>query len=64
MTMMDGDKDINEVAKNFNLLEHALISNRTITLFGEINQEVDRKTAEKLLALSFESDEPITMYIG
>ena len=64
MKSMDADGEIKEVAKNFNLLESTLISNRTITLFGEINQEVARKTAEKLLALSFESDEPITMYIG
>ena len=64
MSSMDAEGEIKEVAKNFNLLESALISNRTITLFGEINQEVARKTAEKLLALSFESDEPITMYIG
>ena len=64
MRSMDAEGEIKEVAKNFNLLESALISNRTITLFGEINQEVARKTAEKLLALSFESDELITMYIG
>ena len=64
MRSMDAEGEIKEVAKNFNLLESALISNRTITLFGEINHEVARKTAEKLLALSFESDEPITMYIG
>ena len=64
MKSMDAEGEIKEVAKNFNLLESTLISNRTITLFGEINQEVARKTAEKLLALSFESDEPITMYIG
>ena len=64
MRSMDAEGEIKEVAKSFNLLESALISNRTITLFGEINQEVARKTAEKLLALSFESDEPITMYIG
>ena len=64
MGSIDAEGEIKEVAKNFNLLESALISNRTITLFGEINQEVARKTAEKLLALSFESDEPITMYIG
>ena len=64
MKSMDAEGEIKEVAKNFNMLERALISNRIITLFGEINQEVARKTAEKLLALSFESDEPITMYIG
>ena len=64
MKSMDAEGEVKEIAKNFNMLESALISNRTITLFGEINQEVARKTAEKLLALSFESEEPITMYIG
>ena len=64
MKSMDAEGEVKEIAKNFNMLESGLISNRTITLFGEINQEVARKTAEKLLALSFESDEPITMYIG
>ena len=64
MRSMDAEGEIKEVAKNFNLLESALISKTTITLFGDINEEVARKTAEKLLALSFESDEPITMYIG
>ena len=64
MKSMDAEGEVKEIAKNFNMLESALISNRTITLFGEINQEVARKTTEKLLALSFESDEPITMYIG
>ena len=64
MKSMDAEGEVKEIAKNFNMLESALISNRTITLFGEINQEVARKTAEKLLALSFESDELITMYIG
>jgi ATP-dependent Clp protease protease subunit len=40
------------------------MKNRTLTLFGEINQDVARRTAEKLLALAFESDDPITLYIG
>ena len=53
-----------DAAKSFNMLETTLLKNRTLTLFGEINQQVARKTAEKLLALAFESDEPITLYIG
>ena len=57
------DKDA-EGAKPSNMLESVLHKNRTLTLFGEINQDVARKTAEKLLALSFESDDPITLYIG
>ena len=53
-----------ENAKQANMLESVLHKNRTLTLFGEINQDVARKTAEKLLALAFESDDPITLYIG
>ena len=51
-------------AKQANMLESVLHKNRTLTLFGEINQDVARKTAERLLALAFESDDPITLYIG
>lgn len=63
--MLDADDDeIVEAGKHFQFLEQTLLKNRTVTLFGEINQEVARRTAEKLLALSFESDDPITVYIG
>ena len=51
MKSMDAEGEIKEVAKNFNLLESALISNRTITLFGEINQEVARMTRGWVLFL-------------
>ena len=59
----DQDKEP-ETAKQSNMLESVLHKNRTLTLFGEINQDVARKTAEKLLALAYESDDPITLYIG
>ena len=59
----DKDKEADN-AKPSNLLESVLHKNRTLTLFGEINQDVARKTAEKLLALAYESDDPITLYIG
>ena len=59
----DGE-EVAEAAKQFQLLENTLLKNRTITLFGEIDQEVARRTTEKLLALSFDSDDPITLYIG
>jgi len=63
--LLDGDEDETvEAAKQFQFLEQTLLKNRTITLFGEINQEVARRTTEKLLALSYESDEPINIYIG
>ena len=62
--LLDGDDEVTEAAKQFQFLEQTLLKNRTVTLFGEINQDVARRTAEKLLSLSFESDDPITIYIG
>ena len=41
-----------------------LYKNRTLTLFGEIDTAVAQRTAERLLALSYESDDPITIYIS
>lgn len=61
---LDGEKDLGEAAKQFNMLESSLLKNRTLTLFGEVNQDVSRRMAEKLLMLSFESDDPITLYIS
>ena len=60
----DGEDEMAEAAKQFGFLDQTLMKNRTITLFGEINQDVARRTSEKLLALSYESDDPITIYIG
>lgn len=59
----EGD-DVAEAAKQFNFLENTLLKQRTLTIFGEINKDVAQRTAEKLLALAYESDDPITMYIG
>jgi ATP-dependent Clp protease protease subunit len=64
MTRMDGVDEVADTAKQFQFLENTLLKNRTLTLFGEINMEVAQRTAQKLLALAYESDEPITMYIG
>jgi ATP-dependent Clp protease protease subunit len=61
---LDAEEEVAEAGKQFQFLEQTLLKNRTVTLFGEINQDVARRTAEKLLALSFESDDPITIYIG
>lgn len=61
---LDGEPALAEAAKQFNMQEHSLFSHRTLTLFGEVNQEVARRTTEKLLALSFESDDPITFYVS
>ena len=64
MQNLDAEKDLTEAAKQFNLLESSLFKHRTLTLFGEISQKLAQRTAEKLLSLSFESDDPITIYLG
>lgn len=51
-------------AKQSQFLERTLFDRRTLTLFGEINTEVAQRTAERLLALAYTSDAPITLYIG
>ena len=60
----DEGQSLSDAAKSFNRLENTLLQNRTLTLFGEINQDVARKMSERLLGLAFENDDPITLYIG
>lgn len=57
-------KEVPEVAKEFGLLETSLFKNRTITIFGDINKDIAQRTTERLLALSFDSDAPINLFIG
>lgn len=52
-----------EAARQFSFVDSTLLKNRTVTLFGEVTQELSRRICERLLALAFESDDPITMYI-
>lgn len=60
----NGPEDAAEAAKQFQFVERSLFERRTLTLFGEIDTEVARRTAEKLLALAYASDDPITLYVG
>lgn len=64
MSRLYGAEEAAEVAKQFAFLENTLLKNRTLTIFGEITQSVAQRSAERLLALSFESDDPITLFIG
>ena len=63
-TRLDGEQDIMAAAKQFNMLESTLFKHRTMTLFGEITKDVAQRTAERLLSVSFEADDPIAMFIG
>lgn len=53
-----------DAARQFQFVERSLFERRTLTLFGEIDTDVARRTAEKLLALAYASDDPITLYVG
>ncbi len=64
MTKHNGPEEAVEAAQRFQFLERTLFERRTLTLFGEIDTDVARRTAEKLLALAYVSDDPITLYIG
>ena len=60
----NGAKEAAEAARQFAFLENTLLKHRTLTIFGEIDKAVAQRTAEKLLALSFDSEDPITLYLG
>ena len=60
----DAEKEAADAAKQAVLVDSTLFKNRTLTIFGEIDKDVARRTAEKLLALAFQSDDPVTLYIG
>jgi ATP-dependent Clp protease protease subunit len=64
MNQQNGVEEAAEAAQQFQFLERTLFERRTLTLFGEIDTDVARRTAEKLLALAYASDEPVTLYIG
>ena len=52
MTSLDGEQELADVAKSLNPMDSMLMKHRTLTLFGEVNQDVSRRLAEKLLALA------------
>ncbi|MCH2356992.1 MAG: ATP-dependent Clp protease proteolytic subunit [Pseudomonadales bacterium] len=45
-------------------MDEKLFKSRSITIFGDINDKMARSVTEKLLALSAEGDEPISIYIS
>jgi len=49
---------------NLNFMDEKLFKSRSISIFGQINERIARTVTEHLLALSAESNEPITIYIS
>jgi ATP-dependent Clp protease, protease subunit len=64
MNEQNGVEEAADAAKQFQFVERTLFERRTLTLFGEIDTDVSRRTTEKLLALAYGSDDPITLYIA
>ena len=49
---------------SLNFMDEKLFKSRSISIFGQINERTARTVTEQLLALSAESDDPITVYIS
>ena len=49
---------------SLNFMDEKLFKSRSISIFGQINEGIARRVTEQLLALSAESDDPITIYIS
>ena len=49
---------------SINFMEEKLFKSRAISIFGQINENTARKVTEQLLALSADSNAPITIYIS
>ncbi|MDA0789797.1 MAG: ATP-dependent Clp protease proteolytic subunit [Proteobacteria bacterium] len=47
-----------------NLMDEKLFKSRSLSIFGQINEKVARSVTERLLALSADSDDPITIYVS
>jgi ATP-dependent Clp protease protease subunit len=47
-----------------NFMDEKLFKSRSISIFGNINERIARTVTEQLLALSAESNDPITIYIS
>ena len=60
--MNEEQQDIKLPAMNF--MDEKLFKSRSISIFGQINEKIARTVTEQLLALSAESDDPITVYIS
>jgi ATP-dependent Clp protease protease subunit len=60
----ENEKDKPPVPTPSAFMDEKLFKSRSITIFGEINDRLSRSVTEKLLALSAESDDPVSIYIS
>lgn len=62
--MQKNEESQNEKLPSLNFMDEKLFKSRSISIFGQINEKLARTVTEQLLALSAESDNPITIYIS
>jgi ATP-dependent Clp protease protease subunit len=60
---MAEDKDIQKAGSG-GIIEEKLFKSRSISVFGSVDEKLARTVSQQLLALSAESDDPITLYIS
>lgn len=62
--MQKNEESQNDKLPSMNFMDEKLFKSRSISIFGQINEKLARSVTEQLLALSSESDDPITIYIS
>ena len=62
----DGDDEgVEKAMRQFAMVDATMLEQRTLTLFGEVNQDVARALCERLLVLAFrDEDAPINLLIS
>ncbi|RPG51858.1 MAG: ATP-dependent Clp protease proteolytic subunit [Gammaproteobacteria bacterium TMED1] len=60
----DSESSESSKASSINFMDEKLFKSRSISIFGQISEKIARSVTEQLLALSTESDDPITIYIS
>ena len=60
----DTEEQAEKDGEPFDFIDKKIFKSRAITIFGEINEKLARQVTERLLALSAEGDDPITIYIS
>ncbi len=64
MIRNEEDNGIETAVKAFAMVDATMMQHRTLTLFGEVNQEVAKSLCERLLTLAYRDDEaPINLII-
>ncbi len=61
---MANEESQDQKMPSMNFMDEKIFKSRSISIFGQINEKTARVVTEQLLALSAESNDPITIYIS